>query len=156
MKRIISIFLGFLMALSLMAFPLSQQALAAHAYVTIDKVNCGPTPGDKELYVTWKSKDYVPSLPVNDDVQLWPDPAGEPTYWLCHNNEVIDVNYKEQFPVDLEMLLTLWDDDKFAGGEDNIDDSIGQAVLPPAQNVRGTIDFPGNEGGSLDYVITFE
>ncbi|ACK73216.1 hypothetical protein PCC7424_4859 [Gloeothece citriformis PCC 7424] len=155
MKKLISLSLSLLIALSLIAFPFSQQALAAHAYVTIEKVNCGPTPGDKELYLTWKSKDEVPSIPeVNEDVQIWPTDA--PLYWQCQNNQVIEPNAKTQFPVDLEMLMSLWDDDKVAGGEDNIDDKISSAVLTPAQNVRGTLEFPGNEGGSIDYLISFE
>ena len=134
----------------------AQAAFAAdrHAYVTIEHVHCGATPGDKELYLTWKSKDFVPSPPeANEDSRIWPEESDNPPYWRCRNGETVSPVYEKKFPVDLTMKVTLWDDDRLGGGEDNIDDSLGSEDLVPIENVTGSLHF--KDGAAVDYLVTF-
>lgn len=119
----------------------------ANAHLTIQEITAEtltPGAGNDEIYLTWKSKEDVPSIPeVNEHRKFWP--VNEDFYSFSSNGQTIKPGDSIKFPVDLELEILLWESDKLLG-EGATDDQLGSYILFPAQNVQKDIVFSGGGG----------
>ncbi|MHC5855150.1 hypothetical protein [Nostoc sp.] len=118
----------------------------ANAHFTVQEITAEqltPGGGNDEIYLTWKSKDEVPSLPVNEHTKFWPVDKEYENF--STNGQTIKPGDTIKFPVDLELELLLWEADKPLG-EGATDNQLGNYILFPAQNTQKDIVFAGGGG----------
>lgn len=118
----------------------------ANAHFTVQEITAEsvtPGAGNDEIYLTWKSKDNVPDLPVNEHTKFWPPNKNYESF--STNGQTIKPGDTIKFPVDRELEVMLWESD-IALGEANTDDPLSSYILFPAQNVQKDIIFAGGGG----------
>jgi hypothetical protein len=127
-------------------------AFAAHAYLNIKEIQC-PTVGSGgyvRYILSWKSKEYIPSIPeVNEYQQFWPNTPSEGDCGA--GNNVIAVNKKFQFPVDLDLEI------QPAVGAGST--PLNSFVVPATQNYENMETVASSSGGYKTIIsdsVTFE
>lgn len=118
-------------------------------FFTVQEITCEkltPGGGNDEIFLTWKSKDEVPSMPpVNEHSKFWP--VNKEYESFSTNGETKTPNEKIQFPVDRELEVMLWEaDEKLGETIGNPDDKIGNYILFPEQNITKNMIFEGGGG----------
>ncbi|HLO86562.1 MAG TPA: hypothetical protein VK203_16400 [Nostocaceae cyanobacterium] len=130
----------------------TQPAFAAHVFLNIKEIQCPtiPSSGYVRYTLSWKSKEFVPSIPeVNEYKQFWPDTPSKGDCGAGKN--VIAVNEKFQFPVDLDLLV------RPAVGAGST--PLNSFVVPATQNYENTATVTSSSGGYntiISYKVTFE
>lgn len=120
----------------------------ANAYFTIQEITAEtltPGGGNDEIYLSWKSKDSVPSMPeVNEYAKFFPE--DEDYLSFSKNGETIKPNVSIKFPVDRELEVLLFEADVAVGEGGGADDQLGNYILFPAQNIQKDMVFSGGGG----------
>ncbi len=124
----------------------AQADSASHAYINLTTFQC-PNGGNFNFKLEWKSAEEVPSIPeANEFSRLWP--TDQESGVFCRDGQVIEINEKHQFPVDLDQLAQM---------SINTGAVKGEEVISPIQNREVELVFgKGGAQGILIYDVTFE
>jgi hypothetical protein len=127
----------------------AQAASAAHAYANLLTFECS----DRSQFnykLEWKSLEEVPSPPeANEYSRLWP--TNQEGGILCNNGNVIEINEKHQFPIDLDEVVRL----SINTGRVK-DEQVMPATESLPDNVEQIVFDDGLGNVILKYTVTFE